>query len=212
MLLEKPDSIIFDMDGTLWDALDAYVASWNQGFMTLNIDKRISREDISHMMGWEGRKVLASVLPEYSIEEQDKIYGTVNEIRDKLIADLGGVLYEGVKEGIERLSTKYPLFIVSNCPKGLIRTFTNWAGISDSIKDEMEYGLNLLPKNQNIKFLIDKHGLQKAVYVGDTDGDREQSELAGIPFVFLSFGFGRTERYAIKFDDFRSFTEYFMSL
>jgi phosphoglycolate phosphatase len=209
---KKPDSLIFDLDGTLWDALDTYVESWNTGFERLSISKRVARNDISHMMGWEGKKVLDNVLPEYDEEAQNRIYSTINEIRQALIKRKGGRLYDGVKEGLELLSTKYPLFIVSNCPKGLIQTFINWAGVSSCIKDQMEYGMNGNPKYKNIQFLINKHNLKNAVYVGDTDGDREQSQLANIPFVFLTFGFGKTDHYSLKFDDFASFTKYYLSL
>jgi len=36
--MQKPDSLIFDMDGTLWDAVDTYAASWNLVFNELGID------------------------------------------------------------------------------------------------------------------------------------------------------------------------------
>lgn len=208
----KPDSIIFDLDGTLWDALDTYVESWNKGFERLSIDRRVARHELSHMMGWEGKKVLNNLLPEYDNEEQRRIYSTINEVRHTLIKEVGGTLYDGVKEGLKLLSTKYQLFIVSNCPKGLIQTFMDWAGVDSYIKDHMEYGMNGLPKHRNIQFLIAKHHLKNSVYVGDTEGDREQSQLANIPFVFMSFGFGLTDHYSLKFDNFESFTKYYMSL
>ncbi|HEX3385818.1 MAG TPA: hypothetical protein VHS53_11545 [Mucilaginibacter sp.] len=34
-LMQTPDSLIFDMDGTLWDAVDTYAASWNIVFAEL---------------------------------------------------------------------------------------------------------------------------------------------------------------------------------
>lgn len=210
--MKKPDSLIFDMDGTLWDALDVYVDSWNTAFKKLDIDKHLQRSDISFMMGWEGRKVLDAVLPGYSLEEQDEVYKAVNTIRGRLIGENGGIIYGGVNEGLEKLAGRYKLFIVSNCPKGIVDLFMVRAGISHLITGHMEYGVNSMPKHHNIKLIIEKYQLKDPVYIGDTDGDAEQSALAGVPFVFLSFGFGKTENYALKFDDFRSFTDYFMEL
>jgi phosphoglycolate phosphatase len=69
-----------------------------------------------------------------------------------------------------------------------------------------------MPKNHNIKLLMDKHGLKTPVYVGDTEGDGQQSRLAGIPFVFVSYGFGQTDDYDLKFDDFNSLVNYFVNL
>ena len=37
--------------------------------------------------------------------------------------------------------------------------------------------------------------LKKAIYVGDTQMDREAAKLADIPFVFASYGFGQVIDY-----------------
>jgi phosphoglycolate phosphatase len=59
---------------------------------------------------------------------------------------------------------------------------------------------------------MEKHGLKHPVYVGDTEGDGAQSRLAGIPFVLVTYGFGTTDDHDLKFDDFASLTNYFLSL
>jgi phosphoglycolate phosphatase len=210
--MTKPDSIIFDMDGTLWDALETYVLSWNKGLETMNVPERTSAAEISEMMGWDSRRVLNRILPNYSREQQDEIYGTINRYRAEMIASTGGKLYDGVREGLTELSRKYKLFILSNCPKGMIRLFIEWAKINHLIVDEMAYGVNEMPKHHNIRLLSEKHTLQNPVYVGDTDGDRIESEKAGVPFVFVSFGFGKAERYDLKFDTFGELTNYFLEL
>jgi len=101
---------------------------------------------------------------------------------------------------------------VSNCAKGIIKLFIDWAGINEHIIDEIAYGTNYMPKHHNIRQLIDRHNLKDPVYVGDTEGDGEQSRLAGIPFVFVSYGFGETDDHDIRFDSFTAFTAYFMGL
>jgi phosphoglycolate phosphatase len=210
--MQKPDSLIFDMDGTLWDAVDTYAHSWNVVFTELGIEKTITRDVLAGMVGMEGKKVIEILMPEFDHDKRVEIYGLVNGRRNNLIKEKGGVLYDGVKDGLKLLAEKYPLFILSNCAKGIIRQFIDWAGINDLIKDELAHGVNFMPKNHNIKLLIDKHGLKSPVYVGDTAGDGEQSRLAGIPFVFVSYGFGETEDYDLKFDDFNSLVNYFVNL
>ncbi|HWZ14199.1 MAG TPA: HAD family hydrolase [Mucilaginibacter sp.] len=210
--MQKPDSLIFDMDGTLWDAVDTYTESWNLIFKKLNLNRTMAREELLERIGWEGDKVMQAVLPELDAGKRKEIYDEVGGLRRELLQQNGGVLYDGVLDGLKQLATKYQLFILSNCAKGIIRVFIDWAGIDDYITDEIAYGVNCMPKNHNIKLLIGTHKLKNPVYVGDTAGDSEQSRLAGIPFVFVSYGFGSTNDHDLKFDDFKSLTDYFMGL
>lgn len=210
--MQKPDSLIFDMDGTLWDAADTYTESWNLLFKRLNIDRIMRREELLERIGWEGSKVVASVLPEFNEERRKEIYDDVAVLRRELLPINGGILYEGVIDGLKQLASKYQLFILSNCAKGIIRVFIEWADIDEYITDEIAYGVNNMPKHHNIKLLTDTHHLKSPVYVGDTAGDGEQSRLAGVPFAFVSYGFGTTQDYDLKFDNFKSLTAYFMNL
>lgn len=208
----KPDSLIFDLDGTLWDALDTYLESWNEGAKIENLNRVFTRDDLHYVMGWERSKVLSHFFPEMDEEGRERVYKTINECRLRLMPELGGVMYEGVREGLIKLSKKYKLFIVSNCPENLIVEFLKWADLEEYVTDEMAHGVNSMPKHYNIKLLVDKHNLKKPVYIGDTLGDELETRKAGLPFVLLTYGFGTTDDFDLKFDDFITFTEYFMNL
>ena len=210
--MQIPDSLIFDMDGTLWDAVDTYTESWNLMFKKLNLDRTMAREQLMERIGWDGNRVMLATLPEFDEVERKAIYDEVNGIRRELLPKNGGVLYDGVMEGLQQLATRYKLFILSNCGAGIIRIFIDWAGIDEHITDELAYGVNHMPKHHNINLLAELHKLETPVYIGDTVGDGEQSRLAGIPFVFVSYGFGKTDDYDLKFDDFKSLTAHFMGL
>jgi phosphoglycolate phosphatase len=210
--MQKPDSLIFDMDGTLWDAVDTYANSWNLVFEKLSIQRTIGRNDLMELMGMEGKKLTRVLMPDFDDDKGLDIYMDVNETRRQILPTSGGVLYEGVVEGIKQLATKYKLFVLSNCAVGIIPLFISWAKIGDDITDSIAYGENNMPKHHNIQLLIDKHQLKHPVYIGDTNGDAEQTRMAGIPFIFVTYGFGKTDDYALKFDDFGSLTKYYMSL
>jgi phosphoglycolate phosphatase len=210
--MQKPDSLIFDMDGTLWDAVDTYANSWNLVFEKLSIQRIIGRNDLMELMGMEGKKLTRVLMPDFDDDKGLDIYMDVNETRRQILPTSGGVLYEGVAEGIKQLATKYKLFVLSNCAVGIIPLFINWAKIGDDITDSIAYGENNMPKHHNMQLLIDKHQLKHPVYIGDTNGDAEQTRMAGIPFIFVTYGFGKTDDYALKFDDFGSLTKYYMSL
>jgi phosphoglycolate phosphatase len=210
--MQKPDSLIFDMDGTLWDAVDTYANSWNLVFEKLDIKRTLGRDDLMQLMGMEGKKLTKVLMPDFDDDRAQGIYMDVNETRRQILPTSGGVMYSGVTAGIKQLATKYKIFILSNCAIGIIPLFINWAGIADDVTDFMAYGQNNMPKHHNMRLLIDKHELKSPVYIGDTNGDAEQTRMAGIPFIFVTYGFGKTDDYELKFDDFESLTKYYMSL
>ena len=210
--MQKPDSLIFDMDGTLWDAVDTYAESWNLIFQKLDIQRTIKRDELLHVIGMDGKKLTRVMLPEFDEEKGMEIYNAVNQVRREILPTSGGIVYKGVTEGLVQLAGKYKLFVLSNCAVGIIPLFLTWAGINEVITDSMAYGTNQMPKNHNMHLLMNKHNLQNPVYIGDTNGDAEQTRLAGIPFVFVSYGFGNTDDYDHKFDDFESLTQYYLSL
>ena len=38
-----------------------------------------------------------------------------------------------------------------------------------------------------------RHGIESACYIGDTQGDLDAAELAGIPFIYCAYGFGAVD-------------------
>ncbi len=207
----KFDSLIFDLDGTLWDAGDIYAQAWNQSLKAMKSNKVINREMLLPLMGMEQGEALAKLIPEYEEGERNKINNDVIARINRMIPEAGGHLYEDVTEGIEKLSRFYKLFILSNCPKGLIENFLEWSRLKPYITDKIAYGDNLQPKAQNIEYLVKKHGLKNPAYIGDTDSDRLQSEKAGVPFIFVSYGFGDCDAYHLKFDSFSELTAFLLN-
>lgn len=210
--MTKPDSLIFDMDGTLWDAVDTYAYSWTQVLKDNGIDKTITRQDIQDYMGMEMKQIFKEVFPESSPKLMQKFYQDIVKKEHEVISEMGGKVYPDVIEGLEKLSTKYKLFMVSNCQEGGIRDFINYTETKYLFTDYIEYGMNFQQKHVNLKILIDRHNLKNPVYVGDTDSDRKECDLAHIPFVFVSWGFGETNMFRLRFDEMKNLTNHFMSL
>ena len=46
-----------------------------------------------------------------------------------------------------------------------------------------------------------KNNIDEAIYVGDTQGDFEACEMANIPMIFASYGFGKVENPAYTIND-----------
>ena len=76
--------------------------------------------------------------------------------------------------------------------------------ITHLIKDFECFGNNGLPKDENISLIVKRNGLKKPVYVGDTQGDFEACKKAGVPFIWVAYGFGHpeTDDYFAKIEKF----------
>ena len=210
--MTKPDSLIFDMDGTLWDNINSYVSVWNKGLEIKGHQRRVNRDNLLALMGKEARVLLNTILPGASENEQDDLFDEVIHQYQLLVPHMRPKIYDGVFEGLEKLSGKYPLYLLSNCEEGGLVNFMNHTRTTHLFEDYMEHGQNLQPKSFNMKLLRERNSLENPVYIGDTDGDSQSSRSAGLPFVFMTYGFGKTDDYALKFDSFTELTEYFMNL
>lgn len=208
--MPDPDSLIFDLDGTLWDAVQTYSDAWNLYFKQNNFELETSKEELNGLMGMEEAGFLKIMLPDIPSRARKEHYKKIVDIQYELIKLQGGKIYEGVLEGLELLSRKYSLFIVSNCPEHTIAHFMRFAGIESLITDSLAHGQNHRPKHENIRELINRHSLRKALYIGDTEGDRIQSEKASVPFVFMEYGFGQAFGCYQSFDSFESFANHYL--
>jgi len=185
------DSIVFDLDGTLWDTTPACAVAWNTVLARHRIPYReILPEDVRKVTGRphaECIRVTFSDLPPEQVEWL--VEGTATE-DNIVIAQMGGELYPDVPEGLRELATRYPLFIVSNCQAGYIENFLALSGLGDVITDFECIGNTGHAKPENLRRVIERNGLKSPVMVGDTTGDEEAARACGIPFVFVSYGFG----------------------
>ena len=207
----KPDALIFDMDGTLWDAVETYTQAWNEYFKRHGLTNFLTKADLDALMGLEESKFLEIVLPEYSSEDRKTCYEEVIQLQYDLIDKIGGRLYPGVHNYLEKLSKKFNLFIVSNCPKDTIEHFMKFAKIEHLITSSLSHGQNYRPKHENISSLVNEYDLKRAIYIGDTHGDMVQSKKANLPFVFMTYGFGSCNTFEKSFDSFEAFALYYLN-
>lgn len=206
------DSIIFDMDGTLWDGVECYTQGFNDYFKSKAILRTMERIELDGLMGLEEDAVLEKIFPHVPVDKRKGIYQEVINFQYKRITNGEGSLYNGVKDGLRILSGKFKLFIVSNCAEFTIDHFVEWAGIGDFITDSMAHAQNYKPKHENIKLIINKYKLKSPMYVGDTESDGKQSRLAGVPFAFVDYGFGKTLKYDVRFSSFPELVDYFQQI
>ena len=188
---DKFDSIIFDMDGTLWDAVDSYCQIWNTTFEQFELKQVVTRDELLKCMGMPIDEIFRQII-KVNVDPQ-KYLELLDKNEQEMMPILGGKLYTGVAEGIKFLSPHYKLFMVSNCGADGLKNFLSFTKLDQYFCDSLTHGETLLSKADNIKLLIERHGLKNAVYVGDTQGDCNAAHKAGIEMIFAKYGFGECE-------------------
>ena len=192
----KIDSIIFDLDGTLWDSTEAVLKAWsNVCANNKDIKESITNEILQSIMGLQIYQIGAKLFPYLEEARQTEILALCCEEERKLLLKEGGMLYKDLESILHILSKSYALFIVSNCQCGYIETFLEYHNLAKYFKDIECAGNTRLVKGENIKSVMKRNNLKHSVYVGDTQGDFDAAKLANIPFVFASYGFGKVDGY-----------------
>lgn len=184
-------AVIFDLDGTLWDSTESICEIWNAVIEEETKSPSVlTQEDIRALMGKTMEDIAAALFPRESKTEQTRLIGLCGEAENEYLSQRGAILYEGLEETLQKLSAEHRLFIVSNCQKGYIQAFLHAHGLEGYFSDFEMSGRTGKPKWDNIRLLMARNGLTRAVYVGDTDGDQKAAKLAGIPFIHAAYGFG----------------------
>ena len=197
------DALIFDLDGTLWDTCTTCAISWNEVVKRNKIPFRtITADDIKKVTGLPYEQCVRNVFSNVSETEIQLLLSEAQTEENLLLEKTGGMLYPGVLSGIKALSTKFPLFIVSNCQAGYIEGFLRQTDLGSYFKDFECWGNTRESKGSNVRSVMERNRLQRPVYIGDTQGDQIAALACNIPFWFVSYGFGTCSSYAKKFSNF----------
>ena len=198
------DSIIFDLDGTIWDSTEGVVESWNETIkLYKDVNKVFTAEDINGVMGLIIDEIAERFFPSLEVSRRLEIVGRCCERECEYLEKGGSKLYDGVECTLDKLSKKYKLFIVSNCECGYIETFFKAHGLDKYFTDYESAGRTGLTKGENIKLVMERNKLTSSIYVGDTIGDLKAARFADIPFVYAKYGFGQVEEYDYVIDEFQ---------
>ena len=186
-------SIIFDLDGTLWDSCAPCVIAWNAVLKNHADGRQITVEDMTGYMGKTIDVIGKLIYPELPLPEILSIMQECCRADAQYLAEHGGVLYPALEETLGKLKNNYHLSVVSNSQDGYVQSFLTHHKLWDYFEDIEMAGRTGKQKGENIKLVMERNGLDRAVYVGDTAGDRDAALFAGVPFIYASYGFGILE-------------------
>ena len=188
------DSIIFDVDGTLWDSTEICAKAWTD---VIHRETSLSLTiNASTLKGLFGRLLpdIASVLfADYPKEEQLRLIDRCCQEEHKALLAQCAPLYPDLEKTLQQLKENYRLFIVSNCQAGYIEVFLEYYHLGDLVADIECYGNTQQQKDVNLKALIERNHYETYYYLGDTQGDYNACQKAGVPFLFAAYGFGTVD-------------------
>jgi phosphoglycolate phosphatase len=187
----RPDALILDLDGTLWDTCVTCAGAWNLVLGRLGIEHRpITDSDVRAVAGQPHTEAIRRAFPGFAEADIQRISEETQTEDNLAIARSGGELYPGVREHVPRLRALLPLMIVSNCQRGYIEIFLSTSGLGEHFVDFECWGNTGRTKSENLRSLIERNRLRSPWFVGDTEGDRQAASDNDVPFVHASYGFG----------------------
>ncbi len=198
------ESLIFDIDGTLWDSRALVAEGYNiqlraEGYPQLCV----TAEDLKPLFGkvmTEIADILLATVPEgerYGLME--RCMTTENKYLEENPCHIG---YPKVKQTMAKLAENHRIFIVSNSQCGYPELCIDKLGLTPYIQGHLCFGDTGTSKGKTIQTLMKKYDISVCAYIGDTQGDYEATVEANVPFIWCSFGFGTPDGYAEKVDSF----------
>lgn len=197
------ESIIFDVDGTLWDSRELLAGAYNDQLAREGLTHiHVTAEKLRPLFGKTMTKLADGVFEAVPAPERyalmDRCILRMDEHLEKYANTSIG--YPDIRSTMEVLAKKHRLFIVSNGQKGYPQMAAKKLEIADLMSGYLSFGDTGMSKGKTIAQLMEKENIQSAVYVGDTQGDLEACREAGIPFIWAAFGFGKPEAWDAKIE------------
>jgi len=172
-------TIIFDFDGVIHDTFElAY---------KVNVElfgENFTRENYRDFFNGN---IFES--PKVSEDVSKKFFELQKEAFEFLKID------ENIKENLEKLATKYPLFIISSNKEEILHTYFQNNNFTHIFKEILGAETHR-SKVAKFEYLFEKYALkaQDCIFVTDTLGDILEGKKAGVKVIAVDFGFHKRDR------------------
>ena len=176
--------ILWDLDGTLLDTLEDLADGVNFALRQFGYPERTLQE-VRHFVGNGARRLMERAVPEGAdsvpvFETFRTYYDAHCQIRTKP--------YDGVLEALAELGKKYPMAVVSNKPDSAVKPlcaqyFPGLYALGESA------GCPRKPAPDMVFRAMQAIGVEKCIYVGDSEVDVLTAKNAGMPCLSVLWGF-----------------------
>ncbi len=176
--------ILWDLDGTLLDTLEDLADGVNHALTCFGYSQR-TLEEVRRFVGNGARRLFeqavpAGVDPEPALEAFQRWYPDHCQIKTRA--------YDGIPEALEIFKEKYPLAIVSNKPDPAVKVLC-----ADYFPGIFARGESTdcprKPAPDMVFKAMEAIGVEKCIYVGDSEVDVITAQNAGVPCLSVLWGF-----------------------
>lgn len=196
------ESLIFDIDGTLWDSRGLVARGYNRQLRAEGYPELcVTVADLAKLFGKTMREIADVMLAVVPVSQR---YGLMERCMDSEAAllrqDPCQFAYDGVVETLKALSKNHRLFLVSNSQSGYPQLLLDKLALAPYFSGHLCFGDTQTDKGTTLRILMECHGIRSACYIGDTQGDLDATRKAGLPFIWASYGFGQVSEYDARID------------
>ena len=159
------ESLIFDIDGTLWDSRQLVAEGYNlqlrdEGLTHLFVDA----ERLKALFGKVMTEIADALFPEFAPEDRyalmERCMARENRYLQENPCRIG---YPGVAETLHTLAKRHRLFIVSNSQRGYPELCMEKLGLTDCISGHLCFGDTGTSKGQTIRTLMQTYGIRSVL-------------------------------------------------
>lgn len=179
-------AVIFDLDGTLLDTLGDLHAATNAVLRQFGYPER-TIEEVRQFVGNGAQRLIRLAVPE---GEQEKVPQVLAAFQSYYAAhcDILTKPYEGIPKMLEQLGKKYPLAVVSNKPDRAVKELAKVYFPTLYARGEST-DCPRKPAPDMVFKAMDALGVQRCIYVGDSEVDVLTAQNAHVPCLSVTWGF-----------------------
>lgn len=175
--------ILFDLDGTLLNTLDGLMDAVNHTMEVFGYPRH-SREEVRRFVGNGAGRLLQLSVPQGQ-DWQEPLAAFQSYYREH--CQLKTAPYPGIMEALHALK-KYPMAIVSNKPDAAVKKLC--AQYFPGIYAQGEQpGCPRKPSPDMVRIAMEHIGVDRCIYVGDSEVDVLTAHNAAVPCLSVLWGF-----------------------
>ncbi len=176
--LRKPEAMIFDMDGTLFQTETALLPAYHRMFDVLRAEGLYTGETpperlILGSLGMLLEEIWQIVIPDADENVRNRANDLLLELQLEVLKGGEALLYPDVKETLEMLQQRgVRLFVASNGLEGYVKGVSDALGIAPLFEAQYSAGeYQTATKVLLVEMLLKNHGVNSAWMVGDRSSD-----------------------------------------
>ena len=179
-------AILFDLDGTLLDTLGDLHAATNVVLQQFGYPQR-TLEEVRQFVGNGARRLIELAVPAGQQAQVDEVLAAFQSYYAAHCDILTG-LYPGVAEMLQEVGEKYPLAVVSNKPDRAVKElaaiyFPTLYARGESADCPRK------PAPDMVRMAMQALGVERCIYVGDSEVDVITAKNAGVKCLSVLWGF-----------------------